>query len=680
MNVLLSIKPKYVDEILAGNKIFEFRKAIFKKKDLGKVFIYSSSPVKKVVASFEIARIIADSPQKLWDKCHKYGGIPENDFFEYYKNSDIGYAIEITNLEILSEPFDPYKFKKDFRPPQSYCYLPLDYFEKKSYPKTSGKKYEALILAEENEEYNTKVSALDEDKFQFNQSLESTEVKVGWADVTLNDIAKWGSGGTPKSTNPNYYGGNLPWLIIGDLNDGYVWESDKTITEDGLKNSSAKIVAPESVLVAMYGSIGKLGINKIPVATNQAIAFTEKLYSPTNNKYLFYYLLFSRPNLYKMGKGGTQRNISQTVLKTVDFPLPPLPEQRAIVSKIEQLFSELDNGITNLKLAQEQLKVYRQAVLKKAFEGELTREWRKQQTDLPDAKDLLEQIRVEREEDSTKKLEEWKRAVKEWEDAGKEGKKPTKPRKSKESKPIIETELVELPKLPNEWAIARMEQLSTKVVDGVHKKPNYVSEGVPFVTVKNLTAGEGIDFKNLKYISEEDHREFYKRANPELGDILITKDGTLGVVRVIKTETVFSIFVSVAMMKPIKAYLNSNYLSNFLESPLGQKQTKKIGKGSGLKHLHLEDLRKMIFFLPSLPEQQAIVTEIETRLSVCDKVEQDIEDNLKIAEALRQSILKKAFEGKLLNERELDEVRSVPDWEPAEALLERIRAEKANKK
>jgi len=126
------------------------------------------------------------------------------------------------------------------------------------------------------------------------------EEKYGWVDITLNDIAKWGSGGTPKSTNPKYYGGDIPWLIIGDLNDGYVWESEKKITEEGLRNSSAKIVAPESVLVAMYGSIGKLGINRIPVATNQAIAFTEKLYSPVYNKYLFYYLLFSRPKLYKM--------------------------------------------------------------------------------------------------------------------------------------------------------------------------------------------------------------------------------------------------------------------------------------------------------------------------------------------------------------------------------------------
>ena len=116
--------------------------------------------------------------------------------------------------------------------------------------------------------------------------------RIGWITVTLNDIAKWGSGGTPKSTKKEYYGGDIPWLIIGDLNDGLVWHSTKKITDEGLKNSSAKIVAPNNILIALYGSIGKLGINKIPVATNQAIAFTQKIHTSTNIKYLFYFLLF----------------------------------------------------------------------------------------------------------------------------------------------------------------------------------------------------------------------------------------------------------------------------------------------------------------------------------------------------------------------------------------------------
>ncbi|HEX8332485.1 MAG TPA: restriction endonuclease subunit S, partial [Segetibacter sp.] len=125
-----------------------------------------------------------------------------------------------------------------------------------------------------------------------------------WKWEKLAQIAKWGSGGTPLSTNPAYYNGEIPWLIIGDMNDGNIYTSQKKITKLGLENSSAKIVAPESILIAMYGSIGKLGINKIPVATNQAIAYTEKLNENINNKFLFHYLFHIRSKLHGLGKGG----------------------------------------------------------------------------------------------------------------------------------------------------------------------------------------------------------------------------------------------------------------------------------------------------------------------------------------------------------------------------------------
>src|SRR6056297_3558726 len=118
----------------------------------------------------------------------------------------------------------------------------------------------------------------------------------------------------------------------------------------------------------------------------------------------------------------------------------------------------------------------------------------------------------------------------------------------------------------------------------------------------------------------------------------------------------------------------------FFQSTLFSKQYKPFITGTTSPHINIRDIILLKFPLCSSLEQQAIVTEIETRLSVCDKVEQDIEENLEKAEALRQSILKKAFEGKLLNQQELEEVHNAPDWEPAEVLLERVQAEKAGVK
>jgi type I restriction enzyme S subunit len=123
MNVLLSVKPKYAEKILDGEKKYEFRRAIFKKQDIEKVYIYSSSPVSKIVAAFEIEKILKDTPEKLWTLCQKYAGISKRDFFDYFKNSNAAYAIEMENVEVFKKPIDPFNEFTNFKPPQSFYYF-----------------------------------------------------------------------------------------------------------------------------------------------------------------------------------------------------------------------------------------------------------------------------------------------------------------------------------------------------------------------------------------------------------------------------------------------------------------------------------------------------------------------------------------------------------------------------
>jgi type I restriction enzyme S subunit len=127
MNVLLSVKPKYAEEILSGRKKYEFRRSVFKKQNIERVYIYSSSPVSKIVAAFEIEQILKDSPEKIWNLCHKYAGISKKDFFAYFKNSDMAYAIEIGNVDSFPNPIDPRHIIEDFKPPQSFYYVPLSF-------------------------------------------------------------------------------------------------------------------------------------------------------------------------------------------------------------------------------------------------------------------------------------------------------------------------------------------------------------------------------------------------------------------------------------------------------------------------------------------------------------------------------------------------------------------------
>lgn len=142
------------------------------------------------------------------------------------------------------------------------------------------------------------------------------------------------------------------------------------------------------------------------------------------------------------------------------------------------------------------------------------------------------------------------------------------------------------------YKVAPLADLSDKIVDGVHKRPDYVSAGVPFLTVENLTRGPGIDFTDTRFITRADHEEFTKRANPERGDVLISKDGTLGIPRVVQTSTEFSIFVSVAMVKPKRDVLDPWFLRFYFESSLFKRHIASRVAGSALKHIHLIDLRE----------------------------------------------------------------------------------------
>lgn len=405
-----------------------------------------------------------------------------------------------------------------------------------------------------------------------------------------------------------------------------------------------------------------------------------KILTPTSKyvdiKYVYYFMKTIRINF------DTHKRYWISIFSKLQIRLAPLPEQRAIVGKIEQLFSDLDNGIANLKQARKQLKVYRQAVLKKAFEGELTKEWREKQTNLPSAEELLEQIKAEREKHYTEQLESWKQAVSDWEAKGKPGKKPAKPKKTKELPPLTK-KLIDIPinwlsTTINSFLSLEKKGMTTGPFGTLLKKSEHTKDGIPVLGIENI--GEGV-FKmpNKIFVSKDKAKEL-SSFEVGLGDIIISRSGTVGEICAI-SKSIGKALISTNLIRVSlnRKLIDSKFFVYLFQGGNVRAQVRKLCAGSTRDFLNQTILMSITFPFPSKTEQEQIVSEIESRLSVCDNVETNIEATLQQSEALRQSILKKAFEGKLLTESELTACRLEPDYEPAEKLLQRIKSEKEEK-
>ena len=204
------------------------------------------------------------------------------------------------------------------------------------------------------------------------------KVPKNWCWTRMENIAQWGSGVTPSRKIPEYYNGDIPWIKTGELNDDYIFETEEHITQEAIFHSSAKLFPENTVAIAMYGAtIGKVGILGIAATTNQACACGVSNLL-VNYKYLFYYARSQKDNFIKKGKGGAQPNISQEIIKSHEFPLPPLSEQHRIVDRIESLFAKLDEAKQKAQDALDSFETRKAAILHKAFTGELTAQWRKE--------------------------------------------------------------------------------------------------------------------------------------------------------------------------------------------------------------------------------------------------------------------------------------------------------------
>ena len=387
----------------------------------------------------------------------------------------------------------------------------------------------------------------------------------------LRDIGDIVSGATPKTTVAENFGGAIPWLTPADLSgytQKYISRGKRNLTQLGYDSCSTQIMPSGTVLFSSRAPIGYTAIAKNPICTNQG--FKSIVPKPfVNSEFLYYQLIYLRKTIQDMGSGTTFKEISAKKFGAVQVTIPPLVEQEHIISRIEELFSQLDASVAELKTAKERLKVYRQAVLKEAF--------------------------------------------------------------SKFDGSIEKT----------------ISSVCENIVDCPHSTPKWVQKGKLCLRTTNFKPGY-LNLSEKNYVSEETFCERISRLAPKPGDVLFSREGAiLGIACIIPDGLEVCMGQRMMLLRPSEDLLNK-YLMYYLNSPKARTLIIENVGGTASPHINVGDIKN--FTIPIIPfaQQQSVVAEIESRLSVCDNIEKTVGTALQQAEALRQSILKKAFEGKLI--------------------------------
>lgn len=425
------------------------------------------------------------------------------------------------------------------------------------------------------------------------------DIPESWEWVRLGELGEWCSGATPSRQHPEYFGGEIPWLKTGDLNDGYIKEVPESITDEGFQHSSTKINPIGSVLIAMYGAtIGRLGILQIPATTNQACCACE-LFSGIYNKYLFYFLLANRKNFIKQGAGGAQSNISKEKIIDTIIPLPPPAEQHRIVAKIEELLPDIDaydKAQTKLQAIEQRFPDdMKKSLLQYAIEGKLVPQRKEEGT----AKDLLTAIQAEKAQ-----------LIKE--------------KKIKKTKPLPAITDDEKPfDIPDGWEWARVGDI-VEIINGDRGK-NYPSKSqlyqtgdIPFISAINIQNGT-IEKDNLLYVDENQY-DALRSGKLSKGDIVLCIRGSLGK----NGRYPFERGAIASSLVIIRSFISSEvfcrYFSTYLSTGLFQDEINRYNNGTAQPNLGARDLMKFLFPVPPLAEQHRIVTKLEELLPLCQQL------------------------------------------------------------
>lgn len=502
-----------------------------------------------------------------------------------------------------------------------------------------------------------------------------------WAAVKLGDFVENEKGKKPKNESKTETASHpFPYVDIQAFEENVV----RTWT-DGV---GCRLCYETDFLMVWDGSRSGL----VGKGMNGALGSTlVRIYFPSMvNDYAFYFLQSKYQQINTRAKGVGIPHVDPALLWNYDFPIPPFNEQHRIVAKIEELFSELDKGIENLKTARAQLKAYRQALLKHAFEGKLTAQWRAENKGkLESADALLKRIQQERAQRYQQQLADWERkspsipllqrgkttsaaSIPPLEKGGLGG--ISKPKAPKLLPPLSAEELAELPELPEGWGWCKLGDFIVSIDAGKSFK---CDEREPLVNeigvakVSAVTWGEYDESESKTCTDTAKENEAYLIRS---GDFILSRANTIDLVGacVIAKKITKKIMLSDKTLRIVFEGFQQEYFLQYLRSRIGRNQIMRLSTGNqeSMRNIGQDRIRSIAVPICSREEAEAVIEILAARLSEVDQLDQTITTSLQQAEALRQSILKRAFSGQL--------VPQDPHDEPASVLLARIKAENLN--
>lgn len=473
--------------------------------------------------------------------------------------------------------------------------------------------------------------------------LSLSDLPQGWVGTKVGEIYDIVGGGTPSTKVSEYWEGDIPWITSADIYDLKDIRPKKYINMKAVQNSATNLVPEESLAVVTRVGLGKVVLIQTPICFNQDIQALVGNRSLIYPEYSVYYLSQAVQIFKYEHRGTTIAGVTKKQLAELPFALPPLPEQLRIVAKIEELFTKLDAGIELLKKIKAQLRRYRQAVLKYAFEGKLTEKWREtHKHELEPASVLLDRIKEDRRKVGSRKYME-----------------------------LSSGDISDLHELPELWSWTELNHVA-EFKNGINfNKKQKGDKGILTIDVLNMySKSVFVDLTKLYRVDKPVKNEYLLRY----GDILFVRSsvkregvGWSSGFKEISEPVTFCGFIIRGRLQDPR--ILPEYLTYFLRMDSSREVIIRKGSQVTITNISQDSLGRIQVPIAPANEQHKIVEEIERHLSVADEFEMTVENGIKQAERLRQSILKRAFGGKL--------VPQDPSDEPASVLLERIKAERA---